>query len=235
MIIGILGNLGDQEIATTGTKASDCGCGKTLLNAYLGYSEFLQKDRKVIANFHTRFAGMPWGTPSWAEYRTSQEIFDMWMEVDEDHPDYGAMVLLTEVSALINSAQRDTKVIAYIERCLNQRRKNKWDIIWDSQTLGSADKRWRSKTDYIYKPVKYHCVWSPEYKEYVWTDPCPLDNCDERHIVVVYIEQSPHPLTLMDLKTPRLFLKAWEVGQLYDTNEKMKDTIKFNPRWFSQE
>lgn len=237
MITGILGNLGDYESTTTGTKASDCGCGKTMALTYLLYCEAMRRDelypdgRKVIGNFHTRHLGAQWGTPSWSEYRTSQEIFDIWLDVEEGHPDYGAIVGITELSALINSAARDTKLIAYIERCLNQRRKNGWDIVWDAQTLGSADKRWRDKTEFIYKPVKFHCKWDAEYKAYIPTEPCPLDNCRERHQIVLFIEKSPFPLTIQDLKTPMVIINSWEIGQLYDTNEKMKDVLHFNPAW----
>jgi len=237
MIIGILGSLGDYELQTTGPRPSDCGCGKTVTLVKILYDEAMRRDeqypdgRKVICNFHTRYNGAEWGTPSWAEYRTSQEIFDIWMEVEEGHPDYGAIIGFTELSALINSAQRDTKLIAYIERCLNQRRKNGWDIVWDSQTLGSADKRWRDKTEYIYKPIKFHCVWDSNYKSYLPIEPCPLDNCNQRHQIVVYIEKSPSPLSILDLKTPQMILNAWEIGQLFDTNEKMKDVLHFNPAW----
>jgi hypothetical protein len=235
MIIGILGSLGDYEIATTATRPSDCGNGKTTALVKLLYDEATLNDRKVICNFHTRYNGAQWGTPSWAEYRTSQEIFDNWMEVEEGHPDYGAIIGFTELSALINSAQRDTKLIAYIERCLNQRRKNGWDVIWDSQALGSADKRWRDKTDFIYKPMKFHSTWDPNFKAFLPTEPCPIDNCkDPRHQIVLYIEKSPNPLSILDLKTPQMILNTWEVGQLFDTNEKMKDILKFNPAWLKQ-
>lgn len=233
MIIGILGSMGDREICTTEIRGSDCGNGKTVTLSHLLYQEAMT-GRKVIANFHTRYPGTEWGSPSWSEYRTSQEIFDHWMEVEEGHPDYGAVVGLTELSALFNSAQRDTKVIAYIERCLNQRRKNRFDLIWDSQILGSADKRWRDKTEYIYKPVKFHCQWDPQYKAFLPTEQCPSDNCTEKHQIVVYIEKSTAPLTILDLKTPQMILNAWEIGQLFDTNEKMKDTLKFNKKWLEQ-
>jgi hypothetical protein len=240
MIIGILGSLGDLDLATTGPRPSDCGNGKTTVTTHLLFQEAMRRDdlwpdgRKVICNFHTRYNGAQWGSPSWAEYRTSQEIFDSWMEVEEGHPDYGAIIGFTELSALINSAARDTKLIAYIERCLNQRRKNAWDIIWDSQTLGSADKRWRDKTEFIYKPIKFHCAWDPSFKAFLPTEPCPLDNCRDRHQVVVYIEKSPSPLSILDLKTPRMILNTWEIGQLFDTNEKMRDVLHYRKAWDNQ-
>lgn len=240
MITGILGNIGDFELTTSSTKPSDCGCGKTNALTFLLYGEAMRRDelypdgRKVIANYHTRYRGSQFGMPSWSEYRTSQEIFDIWLEVEEGHPDYGAIIGITELSALINSASRDTKLIAYIERCLNQRRKNGWDIVWDSQTLGSADKRWRDKTEFIYKPVKFHCKWDPQFKAYIPTEPCPIDNCRDRHQIVLFIEKSPYPLTIQDLKTPMVIINSWEIGELYDTNEKMKDVLKLNPAWSKQ-
>jgi hypothetical protein len=233
MIIGILGSLGNREVATTGPKASNCGNGKTATLTKFLYDEHERKDRKVICNYHTWRPGArdrP-DIPSWAEYRTSQEIFDIWLDVDEDHPDFGAVVGLTELTALINSAARDTKLIAYIEKCLNQRRKNGWDIIWDGQVLGSLDKRFRDMTEYLYKPLKFHCAYDPRFKAYLPTEACLLDNCDERHQVIVYIEQSPYPLTVLDLKTPQLMINTWEIGELYNTREKMRDILHYNKKW----
>lgn len=235
-VIGVLGSLGDRELATTGTKPSNCGNGKTTTLTKLLFDEHEKKDRKVICNFHTWYPGAkdrP-DIPSWAEYRTSQEIFDIWLEVEEGHPDYGAIIGLTELTALINSAARDTKLIAYIEKCLNQRRKNAWDIVWDGQVLGSLDKRFRDMTEYLYKPVKFHCAYDPRYKAYLPTEPCPIDNCEDRHQIVVFIEQSPMPLSILDLKTPQLVINSWEIGQLFDTREKMKDVLHFNKRWLNQ-
>jgi hypothetical protein len=232
MIIGVLGNIGDQScLSQTTSRASACGNGKTVTVAYFGWKEFEVKERKIVANFHTKYKGMEMGTPSWAEYKTSQEIFDMWLDVEEGDEYYGAMILLTEISSLIPSAARQGKLITHVEKCLNQRRKNGWDIIYDMQDFGSADKRWRDKSDYIYRPKKFHCVWNPDYKAFLPTEPCLLDNCSERHQVSVFIESSPDPLNYLDLITPQVVINAWEVGQLYDTNEKMKDVLHYNPAW----
>jgi hypothetical protein len=234
MIIGILGNIGDHSpVSQASSRPSACGNGKTMLNAYLGYSEYERNpDRKIIANFHTKFMGMEMGTPSWAEYMTAQEIFEIWLDVEKGDEYYGAWVMLTEVSSLINSKARNGKLITYVEKCLNQRRKDRWTVVWDSQDLGAADKTWRDKTDYIYRPKKFHCTWNPEYKIYVPTEPCPLDICDQRHQIVTFIESSPEPLTALDLITPQLDpLNTWTVGQLYDTDEKMKDVLQWNPEW----
>jgi hypothetical protein len=232
-VIGIIGKT-FQDAANTSKLTihpSACGNGKTTTNVHLLYQEFVQKDRMVITNFHTRYPGADPGKPSWSKYMTSQEIFDLWLDVEEGDPEYGAIIGLTEVSGLMNSAGRQGKIITYVEKCLNQRRKNGWDVVWDAQDLGSNDKRWRDKTDYIYRPVKYHCEYSPEMECFRPTEPCPLDNCEEKHQIMVYIEQSPFPLSLQDLVNPQLILNAWEIGQLFYTREKMKDTLSLNPKW----
>ncbi len=235
MIYGILGTIQDRAYQPTVIqRPSDCGNGKTTALTHILYQEFVQKDRKVIANFHTRFPGAPWGSPTWSEYRTAQEIFDIWLEVDEDHPDFGAIIGITEIESILNSAAREGKVIKHIEKCLNQRRKNEWDIAWDSQVLGSADKRWRQKTDFLYHPEKWHCAWSPEYECFIPTEPCPLDICHERHQILIY-QEYPLPPSIEEMLKPVMILNSWEVGQLIDTREKMKDTIHFNPAWEHQE
>jgi hypothetical protein len=232
MIIGIMGNLGDQScLSQTTSRPSACGNGKTITTTYIGWKEFEEKERKIVANFHTKFKGAEMGSPSWAEYMTSQEIFDIWLDVEEGDEYYGAMILLTEVSSLIPSAARQGKLITHVEKCLNQRRKNKWDIVYDMQDFGSADKRWRDKTDYVYRPKKFHCQWNPDYQRFIPTEPCLRDNCDERHQISVFIESSPEALTYLDLITPQVVINAWEVGQLFETHEKMKDVLHYNPDW----
>ena len=236
MIVGILGKLMNEGYRIDVGSASACGCGKTTTLVHFLYEEFNNDqengiDRKIVTNFHTRFLGGQFGAPSWTEYKSAQEIFNMWMAVDEESPYYGAIIGITELQSLFNSKNRDNKVIAYVEKCLAQRRKNGWHLIYDSQDFGSADKNWRDKTDYIYRPVKFHCKWSPEYKEYLPTSQCPLDICDEKHQISVFIEKSVEPLTPRDLATPVLHINAWEIGQLFNTREKMDDVLKFNPAW----
>lgn len=232
-VIGVIGKMfqGDGMVSPLVFHPSACGNGKTTTNVHILYQEFVQKNRMVITNFHTRFPGAPANAPSWSTYRTSQEIFDMWLDVEEGDPEYGAIIGLTEVSSLINSAVREGKVIRHVEKCLNQRRKNGWDIVWDAQDLGSNDKRWRDKTDYLYRPMKYHCEYDIGLECYRPTYPCPLDICDEKHQILVFIEKSPFPLTLQEKINPQLILNAWEIGQLFYTDEKMKDTLVVNPDW----
>jgi hypothetical protein len=157
---------------------------------------------------------------------TSQEIFDNWFDPELE----GALICLTELESLLNSAGRSSKVITYVEKCLNQRRKSGYDIIWDSQRWGSGDRRIRDKTDFIYRPEKWHCTYDDEAAIYRPVEQCPLDNCDERHQILLY-QEVPKPPTLEELLRPVAIINAWEVGQLYDTKEKMEDTIVFNPDW----
>jgi len=227
MIFGILGQLmTDRRIAVPGFQMpSPCGNGKTITLVHFLYQEFLLKEANIITNFHTRHIGAEWGTPSWTTYMHSQSIFDNWF----DFPDR-TIIGITELQSLINSAGRQAKLITYIEKCLQQRRKSKMPIMWDSQTLGSSDKRWRDATDYIYRPEKWHCKWSPDYEYFIPIEPCPLDICDERHQVLVY-QEYPTPATIEEMIKPRLILNSWVIGQLFDTDEKMKDSLHYNPAW----
>jgi hypothetical protein len=193
---------------------------------FLLYQEFIQKNRKVITNYHTNFLGMPQGSLSWSEYRHSQKIFDQWFS-DENE---GAIIGITELQSLLNSAARQGKLITYIEKCLAQRRKMKFDIIWDSQELGSNDKRIRDKTDFIYRPEKWHCEWTSEIGDYRPTERCPLDNCDQKHLILVY-QEKPLPPTIAEILRPIAIIRSWEIGKLYDSEEKMKDVLYYDPAW----
>jgi len=245
MITGILGS--DDSVPRprmdTVQRASVCGNGKTVTLAYIGWREFSStKDkgyrgyagtdkegepRQIISNFHTCFpGGAPGQQPSWSEYRTSQQIFDHWW----DEQDRGALIMVTELQALFNSCNRNNKIMAYIERCLNQRRKFDHEFVYDSQELGSLDLRFRKATNFIYIPMKFHAAYVPQYKEYVPVDPCPLDNCNKAHIIQVY-QNYPFPSSYEEMTTPKFKLKAWVVGKIYDTNEPMKDVLRYNPAW----
>ena len=206
-------------------RPSACGNGKTSTMVNILYQEFIQKNAIIVTNFHTRHLGMEFGTPSWTTYMTSQEIFDRWFELDE-----GTVIGITELQSLLNSAARNSKLIAYIEKCLQQRRKSEFTIVWDSQELGSGDKRWRDATDFIYRPVKYHCRWDSEENMFLPTDPCPLDICPERHQIFVY-QEKPIPGTIKEMLKPVMIFNSWEIGQLFNTKEKMEDTLSYNPRW----
>jgi len=224
MIYGILGMIEDERNPGV-MRASPCGCGKTNFLVYLAYQEYITNKRPIVTNFHTRFKGAPWGTASWSTYMSSQEIFDNWFDLE-----HGTVICITELQSLFNSAGRSAKVITYIEKCLQQRRKMGFDLIWDSQSWSSGDRRIRKNTDYIYRPEKWHCRLNAEAGCYVPYEKCVLDNCDERHQILVY-QEYPEPKTIEDLLKPKLILNSWEIGELYDTTEVMKDTLKASDRW----
>lgn len=230
MIYGIVGKTMAEtsNVRIPGYQApSACGNGKTNFMVYLLYNEFIKKNRRVITNFHTNFIGRPhYSTPSWSEYKHSQQIFSEWFS----DTNAGSVIGITELQSLMNSAARQGKLITYIEKCLAQRRKMKFDIIWDSQELGSNDKRIRDKTDYIYRPEKWHCEYSPEYGDFRPTERCPLDECTERHLILVY-QEKPLPKSIKQIFEPVTILKSWEIGKLYDTDEKMTDVLHYDEAW----
>jgi len=225
MILGILGMLDDSRPEYV-QRASPCGNGKTNFLTYLLYEEFRQKDRLVITNFHTKFKGGEFGQHTWSRYMTSQEIFDRWFDEELN----GAVIGITELQSLLNSAGRSAKLITYVEKCLNQRRKSGYDIFWDSQRWGSGDRRMRDHTDYVYRPEKYDCEYNADAQCYVPVERCTLDICPKKHQIFIY-QEIPKPTTLKDMITPKLILNAWEIGELYDTNEKMTDILQYNPVW----
>jgi hypothetical protein len=225
MITGILGMIDDSRPMDS-VRPSPCGNGKTCLLTFLLNCEYVYKNRLVITNYHTRFKGGQFGQPSWSIYRSAQEIFDHWF----DEENRGAVIGITEIQSLMNSAARSSKLITYIEKCLQQRRKMEYDIIWDSQRWGSGDRRIRDATDYIYRPEKWHCVYNSDAQCWVPTERCPLDNCNEKHQILIY-QELPRPQTIEEMLKPRLILNSWEVGELYDCREQMKDILQYNPAW----
>lgn len=225
-VYGVVGILDDAR-STAMQRPPSAGNGKTCLLTHILYQEFIRKDRLVIANFHLRHKGGSFESgPSWALYKSSQEIFDNWFCEEWN----GAIIAITELQSLLNSAGRSAKVITYLEKCLNQRRKKGFDLIWDSQRWGSVDKRIREITDEVYQPVKWHTRFNPEVQCWVPTQPCYTDNCSEKHQIAVHREL-PEPEFLEDKIKPLFFLNSWEIGELYDTREIMRDVLKWSPKW----
>jgi hypothetical protein len=224
-VFGIVGLI-DDTIITDQQRSSSAGNGKTLLMTHILRQEFFKRNRLVIANYHLKYQGMDFTGPSWAKYMTAQEIFDHWFDPELQ----GAIIGITELQSILNSAGRSAKVITYIEKCLNQRRKQGFDLIWDSQRWGSVDKRIRVATNELYYPIKWHTKYHPVIKCWIPTEPCHIDNCKERHQIAVHREL-PEPKTLEEKIKPLYFLNTWEVGQFYNTHEMMRDTLKWTPAW----
>jgi hypothetical protein len=223
-VYGIVG-LVDDTRTTTGQRPPSAGNGKTCLMTHILNQEFLRKDRLVIANYHLRFKGGSFAGPSWARYMPTQEIFDNWFNDDLE----GAIIAITELQSIFNSAGRSAKVITYLEKCLNQRRKSDYDLIWDSQRWGSVDKRIRDVTDELFYPVKWHTEYNPDIGIWIPTHPCSIDNCQERHQIAVHRE---FPAEYLDDRIiPLYFINTWEIGELYNTKEKMRDVLKWSPKW----
>lgn len=223
-VYGIVGLVEDVRSCDQDRPPS-AGNGKTNLMTHILYQEFIIKQRLIITNFHTRFQGGSFAGPSWARYMTSQEIFDHWFDEELEN----AIIAFTELQSLLNSAGRSSKVITYIEKCLNQRRKSGYDIIWDSQRWGSVDRRIRDVTDELYFPVKWHCRFDAKANSWLPTHPCNKDICGEKHLIAVHKEFPAE--TIEDRIKPLYFLKSWEIGQLYNTKEKMQDTLKWSASW----
>lgn len=225
MIYGIVGMVDDFRLSTI-QRPSSAGNGKTCLLTHILYREFLEKGRNVIANFHLKYKGGSFAGPSWATYMSSQEIFDHWFDDNLE----GSVIGITELQSLLNSAGRSSKMITYLEKCLNQRRKSDYDLVWDSQRWGSVDKRIRDNTDELYRPMKWHTAFNPHVQKWQPTELCPKDRCDEKHQISVYREL-PEPATQEERDRPLYFLNTWEIGELYNTREKMRDTLTYNPEW----
>jgi hypothetical protein len=87
----------------------------------------------------------------------------------------------------------------------------------------SGDKIIRDKTDIIYVPIKFHCVFDMSENDYVPTHQCLADNCDEKHLILVY-QDVPLPPPEEEL-IPKICLQSWVIGQLYDTKERIDQTL----------
>ncbi|MDD3966888.1 MAG: hypothetical protein PHP63_07565 [Candidatus Marinimicrobia bacterium] len=222
MIIGIVGQVSqvrDSQIP----RPSDCGNGKTNLMVSMAYHQFRTRGRKVITNFHTKYPGSDNWNCTWSEFMTAQEIFEHFLDPEYDD----ALVCISELSGILHSAARSSKTIQWVDNNLNQRRKAGHDLIWDAQRWMSNDKILRDKTDYIYVPVKFHCVYDIRTQNWIPTTQCPKDICDEKHLILVWQDfPAPDP---EDALTPIKILHAWEIGELYDTKERITDQTLHAP------
>ena len=169
-----------------------CGNGKTATLTYFGREE-RKNDRRVISNFNTTFS----------EYMTAQQILDGFFDRED------VMYLLSEIGKFLNSIGNPTKIKAWVEGIVQQRRKLKIDIMWDNQRLMSVDNRLREHTARYYVPRKFHCDDGTH---------CTDENCMRPHFIKVFCEK---PFLI----PPIAEFDCEEIGNLYNTNEIIRDEV----------
>jgi hypothetical protein len=208
MIFGVVAKLymaQEDSIVSTDIIA---GNGKTATLVYFGHEE-AKRGRHVISNFHTFFENSPcYNNPDFPnfrmpEYMDAQDILDGFF--DRENVCY----LLSEIQKFMNSVGNPTTQKAWVEGLISQRRKLKVDIIYDSQRIMSFDNRIREHTKYWYIPRKFHVNDGTI---------CQSEDCLRHHFIQVFQEI---PYEIFPIAT----FDAQEIGQLYNTDEIIRDVI----------
>lgn len=149
LALGIYGFVGTMQ-NPVGSKNLGCpsgtrGNGKTMSIVKNGAMEYKQHNVVVFSNFKTIFSyGM--------------SFFDMVMRLNretEEYADKKIVILLTELYNVLNPNDSQIKKKFY-SQFLNQIRKFKATVYWDTQRLGDIAPTIRQNTNRIYMPYKIH-------------------------------------------------------------------------------
>jgi hypothetical protein len=181
------------------------GNGKTLTATYYAYRDY-QQGRKVLTNYKTLFS----------EIMTTKDMVNYIFESELRN----VTVVIDEIQVILNSIGTKGTVLKFVEQLLNQSRKRNVDIWYTTQRYLNVHVRLRQQTDVLLEPYKLDVIPIPGTKKYKidTSHICTIDSCDKHHLIVV---KSKVPFVVK----PISMLKAWKVGNLYDTNEIINEKI----------
>lgn len=199
MIFGSVGTIDDMY------RGGIRGNGKTLTATYYAYRDY-QQGRKVLTNYQTSFSKMM-STKQMVDYIFESELRNVTVVIDE-------------IQVILNSIGTKGTVLKFVEQLLNQSRKRNVDIWYTTQRYLNVHVRLRQQTDVLLEPYKLDVIPIPGTKKYKidTSHICTIDSCDKHHLIVV---KSKVPFVVK----PITMLKAWKVGNLYDTNEIISEKI----------
>jgi hypothetical protein len=155
-----------------------------------------EEGRQIITNYHTTFS----------ELMTVKEMIDYIMSTELKNISIG----IDEMQLIFNSLGRKRAKTELITTMITQTRKRKVDIYFTTQRWMLIDKILRDMTAYVIVPQKMHSDG----------EECFLDSCsrpDHQIIVNCMIPYKPIPLRI---------LHANKVGQLYNSNEIIKEKFE---------
>jgi hypothetical protein len=186
------------------TERCPRGNGKTASMVFYGYL-YKKLGYKIWSNFFTTFSDKICGF---------QEMIDTLKKMKENNEDTSKILLLiTEMQELINSIGSSLEQTLFVDSFANQMRKLNVNCFYDTQILKHIHKRLRRHTENIRIPIKKHLDGIE----------CNFDNCEEKHLIDVC---SLKPFRQFPLRT----IKAWKVGELYNTMEIVIDTLSIPKR-----
>ena len=171
------------------------GNGKTCSMVGVSYMDHIIKNKTIWSNFKTDFS---------ENVMYLQEMID----IIGDEPHENLILTISEMQKILNSIGAKGKQVLFIEKFVSQIRKQRIDLYYDTQRFRNIHLRLRTFTDVIYIPQKKH-----------------FDNS----ICLNNLCKAPHKIELYAYKPSRMkpvaTFNAAKVGQHYDTNEVIYDTL----------
>jgi hypothetical protein len=181
------------------TERCPRGNGKSASMVYYLY-RYYKLGYKIWTNFYTTFSDKIMGF---------QAMIDELKRMKDNNEIIDKIVLgITEMQKLINSIGSSLEQTLFVDSFANQMRKLNVDCFYDTQILKHIHKRLRRHTENIRIPVKLHLDGLE----------CNFDRCEKKHLIDIY---SLKPFKKYPIKT----IKAWVVGQLYNTMEFVEDEL----------
>jgi hypothetical protein len=188
------------------------GGGKTATAIRLLHDEYFKNNKTIMSNVHIYFSGDPKNPGERIFYYTAQELLNMFLnrEIPKN-----TVILFDELSFYLTNLGVDPLVvITFVNGLVAQSRKLRTDLIHTEQRYGDIPRRLRPHSDSILIPMKIHYDGSVCYKDF---------SCSQPHIIQVYSEKPWR-------ESPILEFYAEKVGQFYDTEEVIYDTLEISKK-----
>jgi hypothetical protein len=175
------------------------GNGKTNAMVFYLYLYHL-RGYQVWSNFYTSFSDKICGF---------QEMINTIRQMRKNGNNTKVVFGVTEIQDLINSMGSTVEQTLFVDSFINQMRKLDIDCLFDTQIFKNINIRLRRQTENIRICFKKHLNGKD----------CNFDRCDKKHYIDVY---SYKPWR----NGRKRRLKAWIVGQMYDSKEIIIDTLQ---------
>ncbi len=181
------------------------GNGKSCSMTYDLYQKKLN-GYKIFTNYFTTFS----------EKMPAQEILNfliMESKLPKEERKYKKIAVgLTEIGQIVNSLGSEQASVLFFAEWISQTRKMHTDLEYDIQRFADAHKRLRIQTDIVFRCEKFHKDGSI----------CPRDDCELHHYIKIWRERPFFPYPALHGGV----LDTWKIGQMYDTDEVIFDSIK---------
>jgi hypothetical protein len=163
------------------------------------------------------------GKTVWSNYKTDFSEFtgfqEMITRVKENARnnciEEGLVLAVTEMRKLLDAVGSEKDQLLYVDDFVEQIRKLKCTLYYDTQRFNSIHKRLRIHTNVVLIP----------YKTHMDDNPCYSPSCMKPHKIYIYSHKPENPIDKNGNMIPRKCFNASVVGKHFNTEEFCEDKL----------